>query len=104
MIKYFKSRGFTDRLYIINFLLVIFITLCSFIFTVLSTALNINDTSVFNTALVSAWGELAIHTGFIISKSKKENSKKIALGMIKELAKTYGIEAVTPIIQTVLEE
>ena len=104
MIKYFKSRGFTDRLYIINFLLVILITIFSFLFTVFAGIIGIEDTTVFNTALISAWGELAIHTGFIVSKSKKENSKKIALGMIKELAETYGIEAVTPIIQSVLEE
>ena len=104
MISYLKTRGFTDRLYVINFLIVILITITSFIFTIFATYFQIFDTSIFSTAIVAAWGELALHTGFVISKAKKENSKKIAIGMIKELTETYDIESVTPIIQSVLEE
>lgn len=104
MFKYFKSRGFTDRLYIINLIFVILLTIASYLLTIYATKLEIFDTSLFSTALMAAWAELSIHTGFIISKAKKENSQKIANSMIKELAETYGLDSVATVIQTVLED
>lgn len=104
MFKYIKSRGFTDRLYIINFAFVICITIASYILNLVSGILQIVDTSLFSTTVIAAWTELGLHTALVVSKAKKENSKKIAIGMIKEFANEYGIENIGPIIQVVVED
>lgn len=104
MIKYFKSRGFTDRLYILNLCLVIFVTIASYLLTIFATPLEIQDTSLFGTTVVAAYTELGIHTALIISKAKKENSKKIAIGLIKDFAEKYSIDSIAPIIQVILED
>jgi len=76
MIKWFKSRGFTDRLYIINFIMVwIFVWAC-FIITLVSNRLNIIDTSVLSNAVTCAFADLGIHTSFIVWKAKVENCEK----------------------------
>lgn len=76
MIKYFKMRGFTDRLYLINFILVNIVVLASFILTAVSGSLNIMDLSPINTMIGCAYGELALHTGLIVWKAKAENLNK----------------------------
>lgn len=76
MRRFMRKRGFTDRLYLINFVFTwIFVALC-FIATLISGVLGITDLSVLSSAITCAFGELAIHTGFIVWKAKVENINK----------------------------
>lgn len=71
-----RKRGFTDRLYLTNFIITwVFVALC-FVATLFSGKLAITDLSVLSSAVTCAFGELAIHTGFIVWKAKVENIEK----------------------------
>ncbi len=71
-----RKRGFTDRLYLTNFIITwIFVALC-FIATLFSGILNVTDLSVLSSAITCAFAELGIHTGFVIWKAKVENVEK----------------------------
>ena len=76
MKRYMKKRGFSDRLYLTNFIITwIFVMLC-FIATLFSGFLGINDLSVLSAAITCSFAELGIHTGFIVWKAKVENIEK----------------------------
>lgn len=71
-----RKRGFTDRLYLTNFVITwIFVALC-FVATLFSGILGITDISALSTAISCAFAELGIHTGFIVWKAKVENCEK----------------------------
>lgn len=70
-----RKRGFTDRLYIYNVVFVTTVVIISFIAVFLSGKLML-DTSAISVIVPSAYGELAVHTGFIIWKAKCENARK----------------------------
>lgn len=76
MKKWLKRRGFTDRLYALNLILTWSFTLFCMIITVFQNNLGIVDFSIVNSGLPVVWGELSIHTGFVIWKSKAENMAK----------------------------
>lgn len=64
-----------------NFIITwIFVALC-FIATLFSGILGITDLSVLSAAIPCAFGELAIHTGFIVWKAKVENIEKHKMDM-----------------------
>ena len=69
------SRGFTDKLYIYNVIFVTAVVIISFIAVFMSGWLGI-DTSAVPVIVSSAYGELAVHTGFVIWKAKCENQRK----------------------------
>lgn len=71
-----KKRGFTDKLYYLNFLMVHIIVCAVVILTALSGAIGITDMSALSTVPPCAYAELGIHTGFIIWKAKCENLNK----------------------------
>jgi len=70
-----RKRGFTDKLYLYNVVFVTAVVIISFIAVFLSGKLNL-DTSAISVIVPSAYGELAVHTGFIIWKAKNENARK----------------------------
>lgn len=70
-----KKRGFTDKLYLYNVIFVTAVVIISFIAVFLSGKLGI-DTSAISVIVPSAYGELAVHTGFVIWKAKNENARK----------------------------
>lgn len=74
--RYIKRRGFTDRLYVINFIFTWIFVLACFILTIFSGKLEITDMSVLSAAIPCAFGELGIHTGFVVWKAKVENVEK----------------------------
>lgn len=74
--RYVKSRGFTDRLYMVNFIMVWLFVWACFIATLFSGKLCVTDLSVLNTSIGCAFAELGLHTGFIIHKAKIENLAK----------------------------
>ena len=71
-----SKRGFTDKLYFMNLKFAWFYTVACFILTIFSGYLNIMDLSIISVGMPVIWGELGIHTGFIIWKAKAENMKK----------------------------
>lgn len=76
MDKIINKRGFTDKLYWINFKCVWLFTIACFILNTLSGILGITDLSVIVYGIPSAFTELGIHTGFIVWKAKQENYRK----------------------------
>ena len=76
MIKWWKSRGFTDKLYVLNLTFTWLFTIICLVLTFYQSDLGIIDFSVVIYGLPVVWGELSVHTGFIIWKSKAENMAK----------------------------
>ena len=70
-----RKRGFTDKLYLYNVIFVTAVVIISFIAVFMSGLLNL-DTSAISVIVPSAYGELAVHTGFVIWKAKNENARK----------------------------
>ena len=72
----FKKRGFNDRLYLLNFIVVwVFVALC-LLLTVFSAFYTISDISVVSVGIPSGFADLGIHTGFSVWKSKVESCRK----------------------------
>lgn len=69
-------RGFTDKLYYYNFVAVHTIVAAVVLLTAFSGILGITDMSALSTIPPCAYGELAVHTGFVIWKAKTENCRK----------------------------
>ena len=70
-----NKRGFTDKMYLYNVAFVTAVVIISFIAVFLSGKLSL-DTSAISVIVSSAYGELAVHTGFVIWKAKAENARK----------------------------
>lgn len=71
-----RKRGFTDRLYWLNFRMVWIFVFCCFILNIISGFLGIPELAVVTTGIPCAFTELGLHTGFIIWKAKVENCRK----------------------------
>lgn len=71
-----NKRGFTDKLYIVNLIIVLLVTIASFVVVIYSGKLGIVDMSPIVSVLSGAYGELAVYTGFIVWKAKNENMNK----------------------------
>lgn len=76
MIKFLKQRGFTDKLYSINFIACWIFVILGIICTFMQSSLGIIDMTVFSVGIPCAFGELSVHTGYIIWKAKNENISK----------------------------
>ena len=76
IIKYISKRGFTDKLYFFNLILVWLYTILCLIFSIIGSKIGIEDYSFVSIVCPLVWAELAVHTGFIIHKAKIENIKK----------------------------
>lgn len=72
----YKSRGFSDRLYVLNFITVWGFVIICVLLTVFSGILQITDLSIVGTGIPAAFAELGLHTGFIVWKAKTENIRK----------------------------
>lgn len=71
-----KRRGFTDRLYFYNFCAVHVIVAAILVITALGGALGLTDLSPLANIPQWAYGELGIHTAFVVWKAKAENQRK----------------------------
>lgn len=72
----FKNRGFMDKLYWMNLKFAWIFTALCLLLNSISGYLGVYDLSVINSGLPVVWGELAIHTGFMVWKAKCENCRK----------------------------
>ena len=71
-----KDRGFSDKLYFLNFTITwIFVLIC-IVITLLSGYLNITDLSLVSYGIPTVFAELGVHTGYIVWKAKSENINK----------------------------
>lgn len=70
------KRGFTDKLYFANLIFAWGFMAVSILLTVFSSKLGIVDMTVISVGVPAVFGELSIHTGFIIWKAKAENMAK----------------------------
>lgn len=84
MIKFFKSRGYTDKLYFLNLTLSWLFILVCIVITIFSGKLGIDDLSLVSVGLPAVFAELGIHTGFIVWKAKTENISKYGVQPIEE--------------------
>lgn len=62
------------------------------------------DMSDFTTLVCSMWAAWATYGGFYQWKSKCENRAKYAQKFIDSLADKYGIDAIAPIAQSVIQD
>ena len=85
-----KRRGFTDRLYWLNFKMVWTFIFIGVLCTVFSGLLGITDMSVFSVGIPVAFAELGVHTTCIINKALKENVNKANLGGFDGYTGTAG--------------
>lgn len=76
MKKLLLKRGFSDKLYWYNFKMVWTFTVACFVLNALSGVLGVTDLSIIIFGIPAAFGELGIHTGFIVWKAKMENCRK----------------------------
>ena len=74
--RYMMRRGYTDKLYFFNLKFAWYYTVACFFLTVFSGYLGITDMSIVSVGMPVVWGELSVHTGFIIWKAKVENQLK----------------------------
>ena len=71
-----KDRGFSDKLYFLNFTITwIFVLIC-IVITIFSGYLNITDLSLVSYGIPTVFAELGVHTGYIVWKAKSENINK----------------------------
>lgn len=80
---------------------IMIICLGIFIYTLITQNPYCNEMGV---VFVSSLAEVSVHTACYSSKSKKENSLKIAYGMVEKWADKYGIENVTNMFEIVNRE
>lgn len=76
MKKMLMKRGFTDKLYWYNFRAVWVFTCACFILNTISGFLGVGELAIITYGIPAAFGELALHTGFIVWKAKVENQSK----------------------------
>lgn len=91
MIKFFKSRGYTDKLYFLNLTLSWLFILVCIVVTLISGKLGIDDLSLVSVGLPAVFAELGIHTGFIVWKAKTENISKYGY---PEGVNKYGVQPI----------
>lgn len=71
-----RHRGFSDRLYWLNFRMVWIFVICCFVLNVISGFLGVPELAIVTTGIPCAFTELGLHTGFIVWKAKVENCRK----------------------------
>lgn len=101
MIRLIKNRGYTDKLYFFNFCAVQIIIAAILIITALGGALGLTDLSPLAEIPKWAYGELGLHTGFIIWKAKAENQRKYRFGRDGQ---TYEDNEVAPVQPVEMED
>lgn len=71
-----RKRGFTDKLYFINFIITWVFVLVCVILTIVSQITGYTDLQIITVGIPAVFAELSIHTGFVIHKAKVENLAK----------------------------
>lgn len=77
-----KKMAFSKKGWIINMVMVIFITLVAIVHSFVAGMIG-GDPTVYTFLIPAAWAELGVYSGFLLKKSEKENTKN---GIIYDLA------------------
>lgn len=62
------------------------------------------EMEVYATIVGLAWGEVTAYNIAYAWKEKAQNKLKITYGFLEKLAKEYGIENLTPILQSIISD
>lgn len=76
MMKNIGKRGYTDKLYLFNLISVWLYTILCVILTCLGQRIGIDDYSFVSVVCPLIWGELAVHSAYMIKKAWLENLNK----------------------------
>lgn len=101
MRKLLRHRGYTDKLYFYNFCAVHMIIAAILVITALGGVLGLTDLSPLAEIPQWAYGELGLHTGFIVWKAKTENQRKYRFGRDGQ---SYKEDEVAPVQPVEMEE
>ena len=71
-----RRKSFQDRLYWMNLKFAWIFTCACLFLNAVSGYLGVYDLSIITYGLPVVWGEVSIHTGFIVWKAKVENCRK----------------------------
>ena len=93
-----KKMEFSKKICIFNIIFVVFVVVTSLTLIALSGRLGLNDLSPLTVICSSAFGELAVHSGFYANKAKAENVLKIGKRIQDEKIDTQNIETANQII------
>lgn len=101
MRKLIKNRGYTDKLYFYNFCAVQIIIAAILVITALGGVLGLTDLSPLADIPQWAYGELGLHTAFVVWKAKAENQRKYKFGRDGQ---SYKEDEVAPVQPVEMEE
>lgn len=71
---------------------------------VILTIQGTSDLTVLGEVCTSLWTAAGAYSAFYLWKSKVENKNKFAQQWVSQMADKYGIENITPIVQSVIED
>lgn len=72
--------------------------------TLFSSFSGVGNSEVIMQVCALSWADTGVYTAAYAFKERTENKRKIAVGLIKDLAQEYGIDSITPLIQTIIME
>ena len=72
--------------------------------TIIGVFFTEKDMAVMGIICGLTWAETSVYDACYCVKEKASNKLKMSIGFIKELADKYGIEAITPILQGILQD
>lgn len=72
--------------------------------TIFSSFSGVGNSEVIMQVCALAWADTGVYTAAYAFKERTENKRKIAVGLIKDLAQDYGIDSIAPLIQTIIME
>lgn len=85
---------------IMSWLLTIIVSLI----VVFSAFSGLGNTEILMRICELSWADTGVFTAAYAFKERTENKRKIACGMIREMAEKYGIENVAPLAQTIISD
>ena len=71
---------------------------------VVLTIQGTSDLTVLGDVCTALWTAAGAYSAFYLWKAKTENKSKYAQAFINDMADKYGIENLTPIVQSILED
>ena len=95
-----KKMEFSKKIYIFNIIFVVFVVFISLIIIVLSGCLGLTDLSPLTVICTSAFGELAVHSGFYASKAKAENVIKISKQIQNENIDVQNVQVANQVMNS----
>lgn len=100
MVNSWKNTTTTKRLGVLSWSTAIILTAI----LVYGTFCTDIDMGTLTIIVGASWGEIAAYNAIYAWKSKCENKLKITYDCVERLADKYGIDAITPILQSIIND